>query len=124
MRRRYILLAFGLMALGVLAIPLLSSLFPPPAEVTRANAYRLRKGMSMGEVETILGPRKSVISSGTVCAASWCKDELSIWVSFQADQSEAVMATVMERQPDGTARGESLFEPQPLLERVRRWLRL
>ncbi len=124
-RRRSLLMVFGLASFA--AACWWGSAGPPPGPpgVTRANAYRLRPGMSLEDVEAILGPHGTLTSSGHVCAACWCRDDLSIWVSFQADQAEAVMATLMERQPDGTAKGVTLFEPQePLLDRVRRWLHL
>lgn len=122
-RRRVLLLVIG----GLAAVGLWWSLAgsPGPPGVTRENAYRLRRGMSLEEAEAILGPRGLPLGTGHVWSVTWFGGDLSAEVDCGGSQREAVSAGLMIRQSDGTVVRETLFRPQePLLDRVRRWLHL
>jgi outer membrane protein assembly factor BamE (lipoprotein component of BamABCDE complex) len=55
MKRRAALLFVGLAALGLLAV-VACALLPSGPGVTKANFYRIEDGMSLAQVEALLGP--------------------------------------------------------------------
>jgi hypothetical protein len=70
MRRRKLRWVAGL-TLAVLATGLLVA-WPRSAPLTRENYYRVEKGMTLAEVEAILGPPNLAGAK----AAKWCDDTL------------------------------------------------
>ncbi len=126
-RRRLMLMVLGLAGLTVIGVGLWAYLgrgTAGPPGVTRANAYRLHPGITLEEVEAILGPAK-LTAGGDDNYLSWRGDDLTITVGWLQGRTGAVAAALVERRADGTVRQHRLFDRrESLLDRVRRWLHL
>jgi hypothetical protein len=121
-RRRRLLIVAVVGATVALAVG--AWLLWPRTAITRENAAKIREGMTLAEVEAILGgPARDdytgpLLPDGPAelaCVAlpRWASDRVVIWVSFDADGrvewSEKVHTRRIEESP---------------LDRVRRWLGL
>jgi hypothetical protein len=140
-RRTRRLLLFGLFAGLVVALVAAWLLWPRTA-ITRENAAKIQKGMTLAEVETILGGRARNEATGTLSvdvadadpaemsqrrlraralagawngqgAAVWQSDSVIIWVEFdEAEQVARAHSVPLRREPDS------------ICVMLRRWLRL
>ena len=126
-RRR--VLVFGLLA-GLLALSGGVWLLWPRPGITRANAAKIKVGMTLPEVEAILGGPARCEATGEVVvegeavvernayprlafrdARTWQSNTVEIWVTFDADERVADIDPIPLRH-------------ESALELVRRWLRL
>jgi hypothetical protein len=93
---KWILTTALVMGLAVLEGGSPFAIWPGPARITRQNCDRVREGMTMGEVEAILGPpgdyatepTRGYMGSGPQMmpwtTREWVTDETVIWVDFDA----------------------------------------
>ena len=107
-KKRLLLLAFLplviVVTLGVLAI------LPPSPGVTKANFDRIEKGMTKAEVEEIFGGKGELFHEDDKALMYWDADDGSVaWIRFQGDCV------------DGKG---WLDSDEPILDKIRRWLRL
>jgi hypothetical protein len=119
-RRR--LLVFGLLA-GLLVLGASVWLLLPRTAITRENAQKIQVGMTLAEVETILGhpagdyrtnpqgPPPALVFPGDETVVSWYDDATSVSV-------------VLDERGRVKHHGYSDEHPEPILSKVRRWLRL
>jgi hypothetical protein len=123
MRRCRLLLGAGMVALlGVAGFVLFVWLTTPTPGVTWENFRRLRVGMSLEDVEQMLGRQEQSMEWGFGAATRyWWGEDVVVDLTFDTDQ----------RLLNGTAspRGSTLTEWEQLpgtdgnfLDRVRRWL--
>lgn len=120
-RRR--LLVFGLFA-GLLALGGGIWLLWPqesPSEINQDNAARIQTGMTLAEVEAILGGPARREGNGPISptrlwnrgAKLWRSNHATIWVEFAADERVIELTWVPAR-----------YQNVSLLDSLRRWLRL
>jgi hypothetical protein len=97
--------------LGVLA------LLPPSPGVTKANFERIQKGMTLAEVEEILG-RKAYQSVRYVVDGEVKQETERIWA---ADDGSGAGVDFVD---DCVTDKEWAYSHEPILHKIRRWLHL
>ena len=106
-RRRRILLSAAVLAASVCIALGVLSLLPPRPGVTKANFDRIEVGMTLAEVEAILGePHPVRIDQGL----QWYGDRIEIYVEF------AGRNTATRKVFAGSA--------ETILDKLLRWLRI
>jgi hypothetical protein len=113
MRRKRLLLwafvAVGAMALGLLTVVVLPS---PRPGVTRENYRRITYGMTLAEVEGLLGGEGEELEPmGNTFVRTWRGDGLTVYVSFQGGR-------VSQRAWMKDGQGESEAPPESFLARL------
>ena len=117
MRRKRLLLwsfvAVGAVALGLLTVAVLTS---PRPGVTEENYGRITYGMTLAEVQGLLGGEaEEWTPMGNTLVHTWRGDGLTVYVSFQDG-----LVTQRARVKDG--QGENEVPPEPFPARLRRLL--
>jgi hypothetical protein len=102
----------GVGALGLAALVLFLRLSVPPAGVTPENFWRIRPGMSMKDVEALLGPKANPIPIGW----SWVGPTYHAAILFDKD-GKARVGGIMRK--DGTGQHWHLRDQPTLLDRLR-----
>jgi hypothetical protein len=116
-RRR--LLVFGLpvalLLLGV-GVWLLGSSPAVASSITMENAARIKGGMTLEEVEAILGDPGKALNAGdnpNSCWISW-QGAYGFFLTVQFEGTPGRVSAIMQGR----------MEPEPIRERIRRWLHL
>lgn len=124
MRRRRLLLVVGAVVLlgmaGFVLLLWLTSQAPAPG-ITWDNFRRLRMGMSVGDVEALLGEPHEIDDLGDGYVVKWWRSqEVTIGLGFNANQ-RLHLGTA---DPTGVSPicAESLHPPESVLDRLRQWL--
>jgi len=117
MRRKQLLLwsfiAVGAVALGLLTLVVLIS---PRPGVTRENYRHITYGMTLAEVQELLGSEgEEVDPMGNTFVRTWHGDGLTVYVSFQDGR-------VTQRAWIKDGQGESEAPPEPFPARLLRLL--
>jgi hypothetical protein len=111
-KRRYLIVA-GILAGCVCAALGVVAMLPPQPGVTKANFDRVEEGMTLAEVEAILGERKrQSITGGSPQHFRW----------YHADGTQI---TIENSQSDWAAgRKHFLESTETIPDKLRRWLHL
>jgi hypothetical protein len=138
MTRRRRLLLLGLTTLTVLA--LCACLLRPRTAITRENAERIRAGMTIAEVEALLGGPPRDDSTGPVVAevdpehgileekrltfytARWTPERPNVIVQWQSDEVNISVAFTAEGRVDGSGYLRLHRVQESPLDRLSRWL--
>jgi hypothetical protein len=109
------------LAAAVLAVGLIAWLvWPPPSAITRENAAKIRVGMTLAEVEALLGgPARNESGLQDYCIDLTRRSDDKCWAS-----SRDIVIVVLD--DDGRVRRQSEFPMRGVsfLATLRRWLDL
>jgi hypothetical protein len=121
--RRRLFIVVGLLACMLVAGGIATWLLRSDTAITRENAEKIRPGMTLAEVEAILGgpPRDECIGSQRSC--TWIGDirgnHPAVWVgpdtAFRADFGDDERVVAM-------AVGDVQYDHEPPVDMLRRWL--
>jgi hypothetical protein len=117
MRRRRLLLGAGLLALlGLAGLVLAAWLTRPQPGVTEENYGRITYGMTLAEVQGLLGGEaEEWTPMGNTLIGTWRRDGLTVYVSFQGGR-------VWQRARMKDGQGWSEMPPGPFPDRLRHLL--
>lgn len=120
-RRRLLLMVLGFAGLAVLGAGLITWLAGPKHRITLESAETIRPGMSLEEVEQILGPASAVPPAwhGEATRRVWTTDPYVGWFAELAFDEQGRVTNVMLVETTGTK-----AMPDGVLDKVRRWLGL
>jgi hypothetical protein len=127
MRRRRLLLGLtGVALLVVAGFGVLIWLTSPTPGVTLDNFRRLREGMSIRDVEALLGKPDRVFEGAARTHRVWRGEEVVISLTWDADDADRLWVGFAE--PPGqewnpnTGYYERIQKDESFLDRIRRWL--
>jgi hypothetical protein len=110
-RKNRCILVAGLLAVGVCLTLAVLVLLPPRPGVTKANYDRIEEGMSLAEINAILGRPPDMVEGGAEeMWHGWIGEDGFVHVVFAGDST--------------FVRKEWRDSPRTLSEKVRQWLHL
>ena len=129
MRRRRLLLGMAAILLTVGGLALVHWLTAPTPGVTWENFRHLRIGMSVKDLEALLGePYETAEQPDGVIQRVWRGEEVEITLWFGTEEDDvfrgrlASGAASFPRQPNSYV--ENMCPDESVLDRIRRWLHL